>query len=131
MGAALAPEWHWTVTSTVPRSWSMAGTVMASHHGGPLQPFAPDVVYASQPHVTPGATVIDEIHVDAALAGATMTLAVRTAGSEARLASMAWTPVGNDGPVRIAGDDFVQYQLSLSGDGWMLPSVERVERDYH
>jgi hypothetical protein len=131
VGAALAPAWHLTVTSSVAQSGTVDGVVMASYHGGPLQPFAPEVVYTSQPHATPGARVIDEIRVDAALAGATMTLAVRTAGSEARLASAAWTSVDHDVPVQIAGDELVQYQLTLAGDGWMFPSVERVELDYH
>jgi hypothetical protein len=131
VGTALAPTWHLTVTSSVAQSGTIVGLVMASYHGGPLQPFAPDVVYTSQPHATPGAKIIEHIHVDAVLAAATMTLAVRTAGSEARLASAAWTPVDNDGPVPIAGDEFIQYQLTLAGDGWTFPSVERVELDYH
>ena len=131
VGAALAPAWHLTVTSSVAQSGSVSGVVMASYHGGPLQPFTPNVVYTSQPHATPGARVIDQILVDATLAGATMTLAVRTAGSEARLATAAWTRVDNGAPILIAGDELVQYQLALAGDGWMFPSVERVEVDYH
>jgi len=131
VGAALAPTWHLTVTSSAVQSGTAKGVVVVSYHGGPLQPFAASVVYTSQPHPTPGARVIDEIHVDAALAGATMTLAVRTAGDEARLASESWTPVENGQRPPIAAGEFIQYQLELAGDGWTFPSVERVELDYH
>jgi hypothetical protein len=131
VGTALAPDWHLTVTSSVAQSGSVKGVAMAAYHGGPLQPFATEVVYTSQPHATPGARALDDIHVDATLAGATMTLAVRTAGSEARLAATPWTMVDNDEAPAIAGDEFIQYQLVLAGDGWTFPSVERVELDYH
>jgi hypothetical protein len=106
-----------------------APILIASYHGGPLAPFAKDMQYTSAPHATVNAVAIGAVTVTGDLAGATLVIEVRT-GDDATLASAPWVAVANGDAPAVEAAAFVQYRLTLTGDGWQYPSIDKVAIDY-
>jgi len=131
-GQPLGATWRYAVTDLGDdaQGGSISGQVIATHHGGTPAPISPEVIYVSQPHPTPGAIELGPLTVTADLREATMLLAVRTAATAAELETAAWTDVA-DGtiPAVIAGE-LVQYRITLTSDGWAMPSVDVVSLEY-
>jgi hypothetical protein len=98
-------------------------------HGGPAMPFAPVVTYVSSVLATPGALRILEVRARGELGGATRTIAIRTAASEAELAEAPWVPLDDGALPRPAGE-VLQYRIVLASDGWEAPTLDAIEIDY-
>jgi hypothetical protein len=129
-GAPVAAAWQ-AVFSDNGAQGSVTGTALvASYHGGPLAPFAQTMSYVSTPHATDGAMSIDAVAVTADLHGAALTIEVRTAPDPDSLAAAAWTAVASGDTPAVTADALVQYRLTIVGDGWAYPTVDRVEIDY-
>lgn len=130
-----AGAWTFTFVDSVPGNaqnqldQSAFGVVELQSHGGPLMPFAPSWLYVSSPReVDAGAW--GPMTVTADLAGAALTISVRSAGTAEALASAPWVDVANGGVPSIGAETFVQYRLVVTGDGWAMPTVDKVELDY-
>lgn len=109
---------------------SIASPALAlTYHGGPGGPYATQMTYVSAPHPTPGATSIDAAHVTGDLHGATLAVDVRT-GDASSIAAAPWVPVQDGVPPAAAPGALVEYRLTLTGDGWQAPAIDRVEVDY-
>jgi len=95
--------------------------LVASYHGGPNPPFAQAMTYVSAPKMLGGtvtaARAIGELH------GATVTVEVRT-GDAASIGSAPWVA-----PETMPMGDLVEYRLTIAGDGWQYPTIDRVEID--
>jgi len=130
-GASLAQGMQVTFTDNVyDGSYAYAQPVLvASYHGAPAAPYAQQMVYTSPPHATDRALSIDAITVTGDLAGAPLQIEART-GDLMTLLSAPWVAVDNGQAPAVAADAFVQYRLTLSGDGWQYPAIDRVEIDY-
>lgn len=121
-GAPVATTWQVAVTDTI--ADSSAGYVhyamlLASYHGGPAAPFAKLMSYTSPPHATDGATTIDAITVTGELHGAALQLEVDTGAG--------WVAYTGGA---IAAGATIRYRLTISGDGWQYPTVDKVEIDF-
>ena len=129
VGAPAASTWQAVFTDHVPSGGNagqvIAPTLVASYHGGPLAPFAQTMSYVSAPHATPGARSLDGMHVTADLRGASLLVEVRTASDADLLAQAPWVPASQATP-----DEWLQYRLTIVGDGWQYPTIDRVEIDY-
>jgi hypothetical protein len=104
--------------------------VALTYHGGPAAPFATTFTYTSAPKPTPGAVRLGAIHATADLAGATLTLAVRVADDAAGLDAAPWTVTPDGAAPTVAPGALVQYQLTVTGDGWQFPTIDKVELSY-
>ena len=103
--------------------------VQFDSHGGPLMPFAASWLYVSNPRRV-DATAWGALTVTANLAGAALTISVRSADSAEALASAPWVDVANGSVPAIRPAAYVQYRLAVTGDGWAMPTVDRVELAY-
>jgi hypothetical protein len=129
-GAPVAAAWQ-VVFSDSGAQGSVTGTALvASYHGGPLAPFAQTMTYVSTPHATDGALSIDAVAVTADLRGAALTIEVRTGADDASLAAASWVAVASGDAPAVPADALIQYRLTIVGDGWAYPTVDRVEIDY-
>jgi hypothetical protein len=130
-----AGAWTFTFTDSVPGNAtgqidpSATGVVVFDSHGGPLMPFAPSWLYVSSPREV-DAAAWGTLTVTANLAGAALTISVRSAASAEALAGAPWVDVANGGVPAIHPDAYVQYRLVVTGDGWAMPTVDKVELDY-
>ncbi len=98
--------------------------LVVSYHGGPAAPFAATGTYVSALHPTTGAIELGPITVTGDLHGAAMTIEVRTSEDA------PWTTVGNGAVPSIAAGDAIQYRLTITGDGWQDPTIDKIEVDY-
>lgn len=132
---ATAGAWSYTFVDSVlgnaanQADQSAQVLVQFDSHGGPLMPFAASWLYVSNARRV-DATAWGALTVTANLAGAALTISVRSAGTAEALASAPWVDVANGGVPAIHPDAFVQYRLAVTGDGWAMPTVDRVELDY-
>jgi len=99
-------------------------------HGGPQMPFAKQWMYVSTARPLPGITAFGSLRVTGDLAGATATIAVRTATTAQDLATAGWVDVDNGTIPTAAPLPYLQYRIVLAGDGWQYPVVDKVELDY-
>jgi len=132
---ATAGAWSYTFVDSVPGNaanqadQSAQVLVELDAHGGPLMPFATSWLYVSNARRV-DATAWGALTVTANLAGAALTISVRSADSADALASAPWVDVANGGVPAIRPAAYVQYRLAVTGDGWAMPTVDRVELDY-
>ncbi len=94
-------------------------------HGGPAMPFAPHWVYTSAQHPTPGASALGAITVTSSDDGATIALEVRTTPDDS-----AWVTVANGATPMTEAGDFIQYRITVDGDGWQFPTIDKVAIDF-
>src|SRR6185312_846908 len=132
---ATAGAWTFTFVDSVPGNatgqadQSAFGVVVFDSHGGPLMPFAPSWLYVSSAREV-DADAWGPLTVTANLAGAALTISVRSAASVEALANAPWVDVANGGTPAIDPDAYVQYRLVVTGDGWAMPTIDKVELDY-
>jgi hypothetical protein len=138
-GAAVpqtADAWSFTFTDTVPGDSSgyndPYAAVFAGYtfHGGPQQPFAARLMYVSSARTLTGITAFGALRVTGDLAGATATIAVRTAATAQDLETAGWVDVENGTIPTAAPLPYLQYRIVITGDGWQYPVVDKVEIDY-
>jgi hypothetical protein len=131
-----ANAWSFTFTDSVPGDSSGYNDPYAlvfgdcTYHGGPQQPFAPQMMYVSTARSLPGITAFGPLQVTGDLAGASLTIAVRTASTAQDLQTAGWVDVANGSVPTAAPLPYVQYRLVIAGDGWQYPVVDKVELDY-
>lgn len=95
--------------------------LFATYHGGPEAPFAQAMTYVSAPHVLDG--TVTAVRAIGDLHGAQMTVEVRT-GDAGSIDAAAWVA-----PEIAPSGDLVEYRLTITGDGWQYPTIDRVEID--
>jgi hypothetical protein len=131
-----ANAWSFTFTDTVQGDSSgysdPYAAVFAGYtfHGGPQVPFAMRLMYVSSARSLTGITAFKALRVTGDLAGATATIAVRTAATAQDLESAGWVDVENGTIPTAAPLPYVQYRIVVTGDGWQYPVVDKVEIDY-
>ncbi len=104
--------------------------VVATYHGGDRRPYAPTMTFVSTPRPITGASTWGKVGLTAELAGATLTLDVRTATDETALASAEWLTVADQQVPRGRPSELLQYRLSVAGTGWERATIDRVEIRY-
>ena len=95
--------------------------VVASYHGGADAPFAKTMTYVSAPHEAN--STVTAVHVSGNLYGAQLTVEVR-AGDSGSLDTAPWVA-----PETMPSGALVEYRLTVTGDGWSAPAIDRVEVD--
>jgi hypothetical protein len=128
--------WRFRFTDSMPGNDNLPGPayfdpiLVASYHGGTRMPFARGVSFVSTPRATPGALRFTAIRVTGATDGGRIEIGIRSAADLDQLASAPWQVVENGSAPQLPANEFVQYQLALSSDGWQYPVVDRVELEY-
>ena len=95
--------------------------LVATYHGGPDAPFAQKMVYVSAPKPLDG--TVTAVRALGDLHGAQMTVEVRT-GEAGSIDVAPWVA-----PETMPSGDLVEYRLTITGDGWQYPAIDRVEID--
>lgn len=104
--------------------------VVATYHGGDRLPYAPAMTFVSTPRPITGATAWGKVGLTADLAGATLTLDIRTAADAAALETAEWITVADQQVPRGRPSELLQYRLSVAGTGWQRATIDRVEIRY-
>jgi hypothetical protein len=137
-GSPVVPvaPWRFRITDTVPGNDpggppSLYNPILvATYSGGDRIPFAPTFSFVSAPKPTPGAIGFAQVEITADLRGALLTFEMRTAAEAAGLASASWVPVESGAVPVLTASEWVQYRVAISGDGWKLASVDKVDLTY-
>lgn len=103
--------------------------LIVTYHGGPQAPYATPMTYVSAPRPTPGARSIDAVHVTGDLAGAKLAIDLRT-GDAQTIDAAPWVAIVDGAPPAVAPGALVEYRLTITGDGWHAPAIDKVEIDY-
>ncbi len=138
-GSPVVPvtPWAWRITDTVtgndtgnnnPALWDPV--LVATYWGGSRMPFAPTFTFVSAPKPTPGAIGFAAVQVTTDLRGTLLTFEMRAGADPAELASASWVTVENGTVPRLTASEFVQYRIAISGDGWKLASIDKVDLTY-
>ncbi len=131
-----ASPWAWRITDTVmgndagnnPVLWYPV--LIATYWGGNRIPFAPTFTFTSAAKPTPGAIGFAAIRATTDLRGSLMTFEMRAGADPTELASAAWVTVENGTVPRLTASELVQYRIAISGDGWKLASIDKVDLTY-
>lgn len=137
-GAPVMPfaPWSLRISDTVPGN---VGTLtpllynpmlVVTYSGGDRMPFAPAFTFVSAPKPTPGAIGYASVTVTADLRGALVMVELRTGADLEALASAPWIPVPEDTVPALTANEWLQYRLAVTSDGWSLASVDKVEITY-
>lgn len=133
------PAWGFRVVDNVPGNdllylaFTPAITnvlLVATYHGGERAPFSPAVTFVSTPRPTPGAIGYGKVALVADARGAMVVLAVRTGADAAALAASSWVEVDDGKVPQVPAGELIQYQVTITGTGWQLASVDRVALTY-
>jgi subtilisin-like proprotein convertase family protein len=104
-------------------------TVHTQGSGAP--PIGAEASYESPVHDLGGTATIGAVRGDArAPSGSAIAIAVRTCASSGDCAAAAWVPVALGEVPAVAPGRFVQYQVALSSDGDVAPSLESIAIGY-
>ncbi|MBS1123962.1 MAG: hypothetical protein H6Q90_6190 [Deltaproteobacteria bacterium] len=131
MSVADVPGWRLGAIDTVTGGLgTFSSPTVSVAYRRAMGPISRTAVFASRARPTPGALELDAVRIVGELpAGATVTTELRPCATETTCGDSTWLPASAE-MEPIAAAELVQYRLSITTDGFALPSIDKVEIDY-